>query len=310
LIDPTGAGHIDGVRRVEWSEQTVVGSGGVELHARHAGDPDRPTVVLVHGYPDTSAVWDLVAAELIDHLHVVTYDVRGAGRSERPPVVADYGSEHLVADMAAVIDALAAGGPVHLVGHDWGSIQGWEAVAGDPPALGGRIASFTSISGPSLDHVASFMRSAPLRHRIRQVMRSWYVMALRVPGLAEGAWRLVIARRWPARLGRVEGVAPTDTHPAPTLLADGIAGLNLYRANVGGRLRTVRERPSPVPTLVLVPTRDAYVTPALAHWAVRVGGDQVQTREVAARHWVILSHPKLVAEAISDICGAGRPPTP
>lgn len=289
---------------VEWREVRVTGGDGVQLHARHAGHPDRPPVVLVHGYPDTSAVWDPVAAELVDRWRVVTYDVRGAGRSDRPGSVDDYRFEHLVADLAAVIDALAPGEPVHLVGHDWGAMQCWEACG----PLADRIASLTSISGPSPDHAASFMREAPRRDRLRQLRRSWYVLAFRVPKLAEVAWRLVIARRWAARLARVEGIRATATHPAATLLADGVTGLHLYRANIARRLRAPGTRRSPVPTQVIVPTGDPFVTPALARWSAAVGGDDVKVREVAARHWVILSHPRLVADAVSELAtgGAGR----
>ena len=59
----------------------------------------------------------------------------------------------------AVVDAVSPERPVHLVGHDWGSIQAWAAVT--DPSLGDRFASFTSMSGPSLDHVGRVGPSAP-----------------------------------------------------------------------------------------------------------------------------------------------------
>src|SRR6202044_2599183 len=106
---------------------------------------DRPTVVLVHGFPDTCAVWEPVAQLLAAaELHVVTYDVRGAGDSGLPHEQSDYALSVLIEDMAAVVADVSPRSPVHLVGHDWGSIQGWEAVTRE--LLGGRIASFTSIS--------------------------------------------------------------------------------------------------------------------------------------------------------------------
>ncbi len=61
-----------------------VESGDVRLAVFEEGDPADPTVVLVHGYPDTHRVWDEVARRLRDRFHVVRYDVRGAGASTAP----------------------------------------------------------------------------------------------------------------------------------------------------------------------------------------------------------------------------------
>ena len=45
-------------------EIEVTGAGGVRLAAFSDGDPAAPTVLLVHGFPDTHAVWNRVAAAL------------------------------------------------------------------------------------------------------------------------------------------------------------------------------------------------------------------------------------------------------
>src|SRR6218665_2368651 len=116
---------------------STVMSGPVRLAVKQWGDPRRPTIVLVHGYPDNSAVWHPVAELLARDFHVVAYDVRGAGQSDRPGRIRDYKIEKLKEDLVAVIDHVAPGRPVHLVAHDWGSIQSWEAVT--EPALQERI---------------------------------------------------------------------------------------------------------------------------------------------------------------------------
>lgn len=61
-----------------------VRTGGIELCVAELGDESRPTVVLVHGYPDSKEVWSDVARQLADQWHVVLYDVRGHGRSTAP----------------------------------------------------------------------------------------------------------------------------------------------------------------------------------------------------------------------------------
>src|SRR5579862_5567080 len=87
--------------------ETVVVRGGIALHTEEHGPAGAPIVVLLHGFPDTSAVWDPVVRELEGILRVVTYDVRGAGQSGAPADVAGYRLEHLVADFEAVIASRA-----------------------------------------------------------------------------------------------------------------------------------------------------------------------------------------------------------
>lgn len=69
---------------LEGARERRVRTGGVELCVAELGDPGQPTVVLVHGYPDSKEVWTQVAARLADRFHVVLYDVRGHGRSTAP----------------------------------------------------------------------------------------------------------------------------------------------------------------------------------------------------------------------------------
>jgi len=278
-----------------------VQSGEVELAVKVYGEADRPTVVLVHGYPDSSHVWDKVAAPLSARYRVVAYDVRGAGESSAPRHTAAYALEHLVADLAAVVDAVSPDAPVHLVAHDWGSIQSWEAVCTE--RLKGRIASYTSISGPSLDHagywVMQRLRSgAPgdVAKVANQLLHSWYIGAFHLPLAAPLAWKLGLDQLWPKLLERMEGI---KAEAAPSQTKDGRHGVNLYRANVGKRLLAPRERRTSVPVQLVVPTRDRFVSlellDGLDQWV-----EQLWRRDVAAGHWLQLSHPELVQRYVSE----------
>lgn len=143
-------------------------TGGVELCVAELGDPERPTVVLVHGYPDSKEVWAEVAGRLSERFHVVLYDVRGHGRSSAPqPLRGGFTLEKLTDDFLAVVDAVSPDKPVHLVGHDWGSVQSWEFVT--VARTEGRIASFTSMSGPSLDHFGHWIKQRVKRPTPRRV---------------------------------------------------------------------------------------------------------------------------------------------
>ncbi|WP_454721387.1 MULTISPECIES: alpha/beta fold hydrolase [Cupriavidus] len=276
--------------------QRFVQSGPVRLAVKTWGDPSRRAIVLVHGYPDNSAVWHGVAPLLADDYYVIAYDVRGAGASSAPAAAAAYRLARLAEDFGAVIDTLSPGAPVHLVGHDWGSIQCWECVT--EPRLRGRIASFTSCSGPCLDHAGHWMRgNRRLARSLRQALSSWYIYVFHLPWLPELGWRLWMGRMWPFYLKWSEGVA---AEPSPTRVADGCHGLALYRANMLPRLLAPGERHAHAPVQVIVPLRDRYVSPALSADLSRWVG-RWWRREVAARHWLPLADPAGMAAMILEL---------
>jgi pimeloyl-ACP methyl ester carboxylesterase len=278
---------------------------GVELAVTELGDRGRPTAVLVHGFPDTSAVWAPVAQLLATGFHVVAYDVRGAGDSGVPSVPSDYALPVLIADMAAVIAEVSPDSPVHLVGHDWGSIQGWEAVTSD--LLAGRIASYTSISGPPIEHAALWARRhrtrqlADLRVAVRQASHSWYIVPFHLPLLPQvltGGVR--VQRRLSDALRRRRGRSSDDLVPRSTLGDDFAHGLALYRANVRQRLRCPTMKHTETPVQLIVPMADRYVTPALLegleNWSALMW-----RRESVAGHWIIRTHPEQVAAWVCEV---------
>ncbi|NUT09967.1 MAG: alpha/beta fold hydrolase, partial [Nonomuraea sp.] len=236
-----------------------VESGDVRLAVFEDGDPADPTILLLHGYPDTHRVWDEVTPLLRDRFHVVRYDVRGAGASSAPRDRRHYSFDHLVADLAAVIESV--GKPrIHLAGHDWGSLQGWEAAA--RPGLRDRLASFTSFGGPGLAQAGHFARHGSRRDVLAQLTRSWYIGAFQIPVLPELVLPAVLPRVLDRELRGAEGVEPRPGHPADTLLKDARNGLQLYRRNLralrGGGDLGVR-----VPVQIVEARRDTFVTPAL-----------------------------------------------
>jgi pimeloyl-ACP methyl ester carboxylesterase len=276
------------------------GDVSIALTEHSPAGPGRSTVVLVHGYPDRQETWTRLVERLPrDRWHVVTYDVRGAGASDVPATRSGYRRQRLVDDLVAVLDdVLADDGAAHLVGHDWGSVQLWDAVAAEAvdPRLRGRIASFTSVSGPSLDHVALLTRDPRGRRGrlARQALHSWYVYALQLPGLPGLAWR-TSADRIGRALRRREGLPPD--HWGPGLAADAEHGLELYRANVGRRMRRPRAFSTDVPVLVVHPRRDRFLTSVLLEdLGERCSDLRVET--VDAGHWVIVTHPALVADLV------------
>lgn len=282
-----------------------VSTGGVELCVVELGEMDRPTVVLVHGYPDSKEVWSEVAERLATRFHVVLYDVRGHGRSTAPkPLRGGFTLEKLTDDFLAVADAVSPDRPVHLVGHDWGSVQGWEfATVGRTE---GRIASFTSMSGPSLDHFGHWIKkrmSRPTPRAAAQLLgqgaKSWYVYMLHTPVLPELAWRGPLGKRWPAMLERIEKV-PAGSYPTASLPSDAAHGAWLYRDNVRPRLR--RPRPDAyahVPVQLITPTGDPFLSERLYDGLEQWAPDLLR-RTLPAKHWVPRTRPDQLAAWITE----------
>lgn len=141
-------------------------------------------ILCLHGFPQHASSWTEVAERLAALGHrVVALDQRGYSPDARPVDVAAYALPYLVADAVGMIGAL--GGAVHLVGHDWGGVVGWQ-VAARHPAL---VRSWTAVSTA---HPVAL--NDVLAGNEEQRQRFGYIRAFRERGkdllLADGARRL------------------------------------------------------------------------------------------------------------------------
>jgi NAD(P)-dependent dehydrogenase (short-subunit alcohol dehydrogenase family)/pimeloyl-ACP methyl ester carboxylesterase len=281
----------------------VTAADGISLLVYEHGDPDAATVLAVHGYPDDHTVWDGVVAELARRYHVVSYDVRGAGASGEPAARAGYRLDQLADDLADVLDAVSPDRPVHLLAHDWGSIQAWHALTSErhERRLAGRVASYTSISGPGLDHAGHWFRSRlarptprGLRELVTQAAASGYIGFFQLPGLPELAWR---TGALPRVIRLLSGGDPGLRAPA---VGDAVRGLELYRANMLSRLGRPAPRSTPVPVQVLAPTRDPFVTGPLQTAGNGWTGEP-RVRRIAGGHWLPRSRPEVVARCVTEL---------
>ena len=276
--------------------QWVTTSDQQRLYVKTWGNEANPALVLVHGYPDNQEVWELVIQQLIQDFYVLSYDVRGAGKSSIPKRIRDYRLEQLSLDLESVVNTVLEDHPFHLAAHDWGSIQSWESVT--EPKFRGRILSYSTISGPCLDHTAFWMRQQFKQNKPRffkQLTKSWYIAVFQLPLLAPVIWTLFTPEKWDKVLQQLEQQKdlPLNSHIA----SDGKHGIGLYRANFIPRLTQPRQRFAVCPVQAIVLKRDNFVSPELIDempkWA-----ENFQRVEIDANHWAILSQAELVAEYI------------
>ena len=289
--------------------RAVTSRDGVRLAVLERGDPLGPPIVFIHGFPDAKEMWLDVLDELGERFHLIAYDVRGAGGSDAPRGSVAYDFERLGDDLLAVLDACATGPPgaqarpAHLVGHDWGGLQGWEFVT--QSRFQGRLASFTAVAGPMLDQVALTGRLL-LRERrfvewLRRGRRSWYILTLLPRGVPSLTWRLMASRgRWARALRDLDGLPLERQYSHPTLVRDASNGANLYRRNVPRRmLRPRAEASAHVPVQLIVPTGDRYI-PLGYYDRADQHAPSLRRHDVAGGHWLPRAEPELVARLVGE----------
>ena len=103
--------------------QSVEGHGGVPLNVVSVGDPDKPSLLLIHGIGQSHVSFEAqLDAPLTDEFHVVTFDLRGHGNSGKPWAAEAYtDSANWAGDVRAIIDALELEQPL-LVGWSYGTL--------------------------------------------------------------------------------------------------------------------------------------------------------------------------------------------
>jgi pimeloyl-ACP methyl ester carboxylesterase len=297
--------------------QRRIGSGPVTLAVFERGDPQNPTVVFTHGWPDSHHLWEQVATLLEDRFHVVAYDSRGHGQSTSPRSFRQWRTVDLADDVFAVIDAVSPREPAHLVAHDWGSCASWEAVVQDRAK--GRIASFTSISGPSLDYLGVnlrevFTRAQPRRlpWLVSQTASLLYQIFFHLTPLPQVFFAAVLGRPkvWRLFLKLIEGTPAERIALAPTFGADMRNGLRVYWANSSRAVFAApNPRPTDVPVQLLVNRNDVAIRAATyddyPRWV-----SNLWRHDLGAGHWIAYARPEVVATLVVDfVDGLGGKPS-
>ncbi|GAC58268.1 putative oxidoreductase [Gordonia hirsuta DSM 44140 = NBRC 16056] len=293
---------------VTWNRSTVRND-DVELAVFHLDAPDaadeRPTVVLVHGWPDSHHLWDHVAPALGEHFRVISYDTRGYGESTRPDEVSAYRLEHLASDLFDVIDEVSPGEPVHVIGHDWGSVQLWEAVT--TPGAQDKIKSFTSVSGPNLDYLGEWAQGnltnptpGNLGRALSQLASSAYTAFFQVPVLPQAFFNAFGSEKiWTEFLHAVEGTPRENVSFAPTLKEDMISGLRFYSANIREKLAKPDPRPTTIPVLELVNERDIALRPAI-YSRSHEHANKLWRKNSDTGHWLPYTNPDYLSESARE----------
>ena len=281
--------------------ERILEANGLRFSALEAGDG--PTILCLHGFPDTRHTFrPLIHALAPMGYRVVAPQLRGYEASSLPPDGA-LSIRDLVEDVAGWIDALEVE-KVHLVGHDWGAIIGYAAAT----ALPHRLHTLTTISVPHLRHFRQRIWRYPGQWR-----RSWYLLFFQLRLLPEAlikAHDFALLRRLIATWSPGWGPPPEWFAPLraafsnPRVLR---AALGYYRrlfdwrSEQGRASVALSTAPIEVPTLVMMGARDGCMSADLA-WNMMEDADFPKglTRETVpdAGHFLPMEAPKRVADHI------------
>lgn len=211
---------------------------------------DGEAVVLLHGFPQTRTSWAGLTPHLVDAgYRVLAPDQRGYSPGARPKRRRDYAIGRLVGDVVALADA-AGVERFHVVGHDWGGFAAWALAERHPE----RLRSLTSLSTPHPRAMAAAML------RSRQLLMSWYMLAVQLPWLPEAMIRSNAGGKRVRGALIDAGMTPDGADDSVALLRDGAArgALGWYRAlPFAGRQES---RPTEVPTLYIYSTGDVALS--------------------------------------------------
>jgi pimeloyl-ACP methyl ester carboxylesterase len=259
----------------------------LNFHVQLLGEcaPGKLPVLMLHGFPDTLAVWDAVAPALAAAGHqVIAYDQRGCGQTDMAARTADYALRTIVDDGIAVLDALGIGGPVDVVGHDWGAVIAWGLAVYHPA----RVRRLVAIS---VGHPQAYGRSG----LAQKFGKGFYTLWLQLRGLAE--WYLLkggAMARWLR--------SHPDAGPVIARMKNPVrlrAGLSWYRANLSLLVSTFPR--CTVPTLGIWSDGDAFLTEAQMTDSARYMDAAWQYQCVkSCGHWIPLEQPDQLARLISS----------
>ncbi len=298
---------------------------GITLSCRACGEPGRPVLLFLHGFPEGAWVWD----PLLRHFsrpenggyRCVAPNLRGYERSSAPEDVKAYRSKHLVQDIVALIDSecgpLPGGRPLAaLIAHDWGGAVAWSLANQHPH----RMRQLVILNSP---HPGPFLQA--LQHDPAQQAASAYMNFLVQPDAAAQ----LAAKDFERMFGFLTGqdtslqslTAPTAARQAHWLTSTVKAqyrevwqhglqgGLNYYRASplrpataTDPGASAVQIPPEAlrieVPTLLLWALGDVALLPCLTEGLDAHIPDLKLVPIEQATHWVVHEQPARVIQEI------------
>lgn len=271
----------------------TIEANGLSFIIDEAGEGENVALFL-HGFPESRYSWRYQLPLLASlGWRAVAPDQRGYGDSSRPQGVEAYRIDNLIADAAAIFDALGAKRRL-LIAHDWGAVVAWSFAIRRARPLDGLVIM-------NVPHPAVFQ--ATMKRSPAQWLKSWYMFFFQIPGLPERSLTANGARA----IGRAFRDMAIDKRRFPDEVLDVYrqaalkpgamtAMINWYRAAFRfGFGKTVDDAPPiEVPTLMVWGEEDAALGLELTEGYGPLVRDFTLERLPGVSHWVQQEAPEAV----------------
>jgi cis-3-alkyl-4-acyloxetan-2-one decarboxylase len=257
---------------------------GLKVHIEGNG----PTVVMLHGWPDSLALWDDTVAALSGGYRCVRFSLPGFDLAQPPRPVSVDG---MCALIGAVVDAVSPGEPVTLLLHDWGCFFGYEYAARHPQ----RVAR---VVGTDIGDTNSgaYLKSLTVKEKLMiATYQLWLAVAWKLggwlPGLADRMTRFMArnigCRTPPERMGW------QMNYPYAMQWFGSFGGLR-------GVARVDKVFGPKMPTLFLFGKRKPFMFHS-ARWLAALGTTPgCRVRGFDAGHWLMLQQPAQFTAAVRE----------
>ena len=277
-----------------------VRANGLDFHVNTCGDGDRLALCL-HGFPEIGYTWRHQLPLLASlGYRVWAPDLRGFGQTDKPKGVRQYAAEHLVDDVAALIDASGAK-ETTLLAHDWGVMIATQVAFHQVRPLE-RLVLFNG---------AAMGMQADTGFSLRAVQRMLYAFFFQLPFLPErllaaGNYRAIRASFTGRMVGRRGRITKEDIRVFGEAMARPGAltgGLNYYRAQIlGGGFRRLTAKGFPIietPTLILWGEDDPVLIPSTIARADDLIKDLTLRFLPGVGHWIQQEAPEEINEMLA-----------
>ncbi|WP_411818188.1 alpha/beta fold hydrolase [Hyphococcus sp. DH-69] len=272
-----------------------IDANGLSHFVRDIGEENAPAAILLHGFPDSSAVWQKVTPLLVSAgFRVLAPDLRGFGRTDMPAKVADYDiATGALPDILALMDRLNIS-TAHIAGHDFGAPVAWMLAAQHPD-------KFKTLTALSVGHMRAFLSAGA-----EQKWRSLYMVYHQFRGLCEATYKFndwaLLRKHWSAH-GHIDEAISLLSRPGRLT-----AGLNWYRANASiGRMLNPPKPDSRGEEIVRIPTigiwssGEKYLTETqMINSAKYVDAPWRYEKIENASHWIPYDAPDALAKIMVE----------
>lgn len=272
----------------------LINLNGSQYHVRDSVSGEE-TVLLLHGMPDDGMMWQRQITALTEAgYRVLCPDMLGYGLTDKPEETERYKTTAVVNDLVTLLDSLGLD-KIHLIGHDWGAVTGWDFAI----ALPNRLKSYVAMT---VGHPVAWFEDSFKFERMRW---NWYVLFHLDPRAPEtyreGKGRL---------LQEVLQSHPDKERVVERLLKPGVleAMLNWDKANSLTEAIIAMARgdfnelpPVTVPTFGISGVKDPFMWESQMHHSNRFVAAEWRYESLAdAGHWLMLEQPEKINHLLLD----------